>query len=73
MSAFKKYKSIIVSVVIFILLDISVLIFNFYISFQISEDAAKINRAGQQRTLSQSITKNLLEFERAYHKTRDYK
>ena len=71
-SYFKKYKNILLSVIVFIVLDISVLIFNFYISYQISEDAAKINLAGHQRTLSQQITKSLLEFERAYHKSRDY-
>lgn len=68
----KKYKSIVVSIIIFILIDISVLAFSFYISYQISQDAAEINLAGRQRTLSQRITKNLLEFERAYHKSRPY-
>lgn len=67
-----KYKSILLSVIIFILLDISVLAFNFYISHQISLDTVKINLAGRQRTLTQRITKNLLEFERAYHKARPY-
>ncbi len=67
-----KYKSIIFSVVIFILLDISVLVFSFYISYQISQNAAEINLAGRQRTLSQRITKNLLEFERTYNKSRPY-
>lgn len=60
------------SVIIFIVLDISVLVFSFYISYQISQSTAEINLAGRQRTLSQRITKNLLEFERAYHKTRPY-
>jgi hypothetical protein len=69
---FKKYKSIMISVAIFILLDISVLGFSFYITYQISQDAVEINLAGRQRTLSQRITKNLLEFERAYHKSRPY-
>jgi hypothetical protein len=69
---FKKYKTIMVSVIIFILLDISVLAFSFYITYQISQDAVEINLAGRQRTLSQRITKNLLEFERAYHKSRPY-
>lgn len=72
LSRFKKYKSIIVSVTIFILLDVSVLVFSFYISSQIAQDAVEINLAGRQRTLSQRITKNLLEFERAYHKSRRY-
>ena len=72
LSRFKKYKSIMASVIIFIVIDISVLIFSFYISYQISHNTTEINLAGRQRTLSQRITKNLLEFERAYHKTRPY-
>jgi signal transduction histidine kinase len=72
LSRFKKYKAIMASVIIFIVLDISVLVFSFYISYQISQSTAEINLAGRQRTLSQRITKNLLEFERAYHKTRPY-
>jgi two-component system chemotaxis sensor kinase CheA len=71
-SRFKKYKAIMASVIVFIVLDISVLVFSFYISYQISQSTAEINLAGRQRTLSQRITKNLLEFERAYHKTRPY-
>ena len=67
----QKYKSILLCVIVFILLDISVLAFNFYISHQISVDAAKINLAGRQRTLTQRITKNLLEFERAAYSAED--
>lgn len=72
LSRFKKYKSIMASVIVFIVIDISVLVFSFYISYQISHDTTEINLAGRQRTLSQRITKGLLEFERAYHKTRPY-
>ncbi|ODS24470.1 hypothetical protein AB835_03235 [Candidatus Endobugula sertula] len=69
---FKKYKVIIISVVVFLILDFSVLVFNYYISYKIAKNAIAINLAGQQRSLSQRITKNLLEFERAYDKARDY-
>ncbi|WP_196157404.1 ATP-binding protein [Reinekea sp. G2M2-21] len=56
-----KYRNIIVSVALFLLLDASVLLTNFYMSFQISEDATAVNLAGRQRMLSQRIMKSLLE------------
>jgi two-component system chemotaxis sensor kinase CheA len=57
--AFGKYRGIIISVALFLLLDASVLIFNFYVSFQISEDALGVNLAGRQRMLSQRMAKSL--------------
>jgi signal transduction histidine kinase len=57
---FGKYREIIWAVALFLVLDLSVLILNFYISYQISEDAVSINLAGRQRMLSQRITKSLL-------------
>ncbi len=57
---FGKYKSIVVSIALFLLLDASVLIMNFYISFEISEDASGINLAGRQRMLSQRMVKSLV-------------
>lgn len=56
-----KYKGIIVSVALFLLLDASVLLMNFYISFEISEDAVGVNIAGRQRMLSQRTMKSLLD------------
>lgn len=55
-----KYREIIWAVALFLLLDLSVLVLNFYISYQISEDALSINLAGRQRMLSQRLTKSLL-------------
>lgn len=55
-----KYREIILAVALFLVLDLSVLLLNFYISYQISEDALAINLAGRQRMLSQRITKSLL-------------
>jgi len=57
--AFGKYRGIVISVALFLLLDASVLIFNFYVSFQIAEDAVGVNLAGRQRMLSQRMAKTL--------------
>lgn len=60
-----KYRGIIVSIALFLLLDASVLLMNFYISFQIAHDAVSINLAGRQRMLSQRTMKSLLELQRS--------
>jgi len=57
----KKYRAIIISVALFILLDASVLIANFWLSFQIEKDATAVNIAGRQRMLSQRISKSLYD------------
>ncbi len=54
-----KYRSIIIAVALFLLLDASVLVFNFYVSYQIAEDAVSVNLAGRQRMLSQRMAKSL--------------
>lgn len=58
-----KYREIILAVAFFLVFDMAVLVLNFYISFQISEDALAINLAGRQRMLSQRMTKALLTAE----------
>ncbi|MCY4043920.1 MAG: ATP-binding protein [Cellvibrionales bacterium] len=58
-----KYRGIVVSIALFLLLDASVLILNFYISFKIKDDAVAINLAGRQRMLSQKMMKSLLEIQ----------
>lgn len=63
-----KYKGIIVSVALFLILDASVLMMNFYISFEIADDAEGVNIAGRQRMLSQRMMKSLLD----YQSTDDY-
>ncbi len=64
-SNFGKYKGIIVSIALFLLLDASVLILNFYVSFEIADDAQGVNLAGRQRMLSQRMVKSLLELDHA--------
>lgn len=56
---FGKYKGIIISVALFLLLDASVLLLNFYVSFEIADDAVGVNLAGRQRMLSQRMAKTL--------------
>lgn len=54
-----KYRSILISVALFILLDASVMVLNFYVSFEIADDAVGVNLAGRQRMLSQRMAKTL--------------
>lgn len=55
-----KYRVIIIAVALFLVLDLGVLILNFFTSYQISQDAVSINMAGRQRMLSQRMSKALL-------------
>lgn len=57
--SYQKYRGIIISVALFLLLDASVLLFNFYVSFEIADDAVGVNLAGRQRMLSQRMAKTL--------------
>ncbi len=52
-----KYRGILISVGLFILLDASVMMLNFYVSYEIADDALSINLAGRQRMLSQRMAK----------------
>jgi len=60
-----KYREVILSILLFILLDLGVLILNYYISFQIQGDAVAVNLSGRQRMLSQRTTKVLYQLKYA--------
>ncbi|HEY6528159.1 MAG TPA: type IV pili methyl-accepting chemotaxis transducer N-terminal domain-containing protein [Cellvibrionaceae bacterium] len=64
-TVFGKYKTLVISIALFLLLDASVLGVNFYTSFQIAADAKTVNLAGRQRMLSQRMVKSLLEVEKS--------
>jgi diguanylate cyclase (GGDEF)-like protein len=53
-------RRLLVAVVLFILLDLSILLINLWIAHQVALDAVAINLAGRQRMLSQRITKATL-------------
>lgn len=53
-------KNLFAAILLFILLDLSSLAINYWIAYQMSEDAVAINLSGRQRMLSQRITKSLL-------------
>ncbi len=53
-------RRLITAIVMFVLLDLTVLISNLWLANQIARDAVAINLAGRQRMLSQQTTKALL-------------
>ena len=59
-SFWQRYRVIIIAVTLFIVIDLGVLVLNFYTSFKIGEDAVGVNLSGRQRMLSQRMTKALL-------------
>lgn len=59
-----KYRSLLVAITLFVLLDLGVYVSNFLISDRIDADAARINNAGRLRGYSQQLTKALLTLER---------
>lgn len=56
---------LVVAVVLFVLLDLSVLAINLWISWEVEADAVSINLAGRQRMLSQRMTKAALQMQLA--------
>ena len=58
-----KYRFLVVSIALFIIFDLGVLALNFYTSGKIAEQTARINLAGNQRTLTQQMSKATLYIE----------
>jgi two-component system chemotaxis sensor kinase CheA len=59
-TAFGKYRDLLFAILLFIVLDLGILVFNVYASVQLDRDTARINAAGELRMLTQQITKALL-------------
>ncbi len=60
-SSASKYREILISITLFIILDIGVLLMNFFISAQIKQDAVNVGLAGRQQMLSQKIVKSVFQ------------
>lgn len=60
-------RRLVSAIVLFLLLDLTVLMINLWIAEQVAQDAVAINLAGRQRMLSQQITKALLLTTRPSH------
>ncbi|WP_172222843.1 response regulator [Caenimonas soli] len=56
----RKYRDLVIAILLFIVLDLSILVFNFFAANQFERDANRINAAGELRMLTQQITKSLL-------------
>jgi two-component system chemotaxis sensor kinase CheA len=55
-----KYRDLMFAIALFIVLDLGILLFNFFASSQLERDAGRINAAGELRMLTQQITKAVL-------------
>lgn len=55
-----KYRDLVIAIALFLLLDLGVLVFNFYTSRLIEADTARINLAGELRMYSQQLAKAVL-------------
>jgi PAS domain S-box-containing protein len=72
-SGFAKYREILATVILFLLVEVGVLAFNFYVSQQIEQDAQSVNLCGWLRTHSQRITKAVLLVKESFDKERAIK
>lgn len=59
----QKYREIIISVALFLILDLSVLVVSSITTGQLESDAVAVNLASRQRELSQRIVKTLLQIQ----------
>ena len=55
-----KYRDLLFAIGLFVVLDLGILLFNFFASSQLERDAGRINAAGELRMLTQQLTKAVL-------------
>ena len=55
-----KYRDLLAAIGLFVVLDLGILLFNFFGSTELERDAGRINAAGELRMLTQQLTKSVL-------------
>lgn len=60
-ASLKKYREIIISIILFMLVNITILSLNYYQSFKVEDSAIAINMASQEAGHIQDIAKNLTD------------
>ena len=60
-ATFSRYQSITAAVALFLIVDMGVLVMNFFIAAQMKQGAASVNLAGRQRMLSQRMANRIME------------
>lgn len=58
-----KYRDLVLAIALFLVLDLGVLLFNFFTSHLIENDTARINAAGELRMYSQQLAKSVLSLQ----------
>ncbi len=57
---FGKYRRLVIAVLLFIIIDLGLLLFNYFASQQLERDAERLTTAGELRMLSQQLAKSVL-------------
>lgn len=59
---FGKYKEIVISILLFVILDASILLFSYYTSFQIANDTHAVQLASRQSMLTQRVFQKVYQY-----------
>ncbi|MCS6996085.1 MAG: type IV pili methyl-accepting chemotaxis transducer N-terminal domain-containing protein [Casimicrobiaceae bacterium] len=60
LAMFGKYRRLVIAVLLFIIIDLGLLLFNFFASKQLERDAERLTAVGEMRMLTQQLTKSVL-------------
>ncbi len=58
-----KYRRLILAILLFIVIDFGLLLFNFFASEQLARDSQRLSALGEMRMLTQQLTKSVLTLE----------